>query len=243
VAVEAMATSAAAALSGTEAAFTAVAQVDWRMHPTRPGSDLARINTEAPGVEVPIDVSTWWVLRLAQRVHAFTQGVFDPCVPERPGRLADLELSGPAATAAPWALCHAPLALDLGGIAKGYAIDCAISALITAGCVAGLVNAGGDLRVFGARREAILLRQGDGRYQQLTLENTALAVSDARARRRPREHRGYYRRSGSGKPAPGYAAVLAREAAVADALTKCVLLAPADCAMRALMELGGRQAG
>ena len=244
VAIEGMASSAATALSGIEAAFASIAQVDRRMHPTRPGSDLARINQEAPAVRVPIHDSTWWVLRLAQRIHAFTQGVFDPCVPDRPGRLADLELSGCSAShSAPWALCHTPLSLDLGGIAKGYAIDCAIDALIAAGCVAGLVNAGGDLRVFGARREPILLRHTDGNYRPLELENTALAVSDIGARRRPSEHRGYYRRSGSGRPPRRYAAVLAREAAVADALTKCVLLAPTDCAARALQELGGREAG
>ena len=243
VAIEAMASSAAAALSGTEAAFAAIAQVDGRMHPTRPGSDLARVNQEALGVRVPIHPSTWWVLQLAQRVHTFTQGVFDPCVPERAGRLADLELSG-CSDPAPWALCHAPLSLDLGGIAKGYAIDCAIDALMARGCVAGLVNAGGDLRVFGARREPILLRHTDGTFRPLELENTALAVSDIGARRRPSEHRGYYRRSGSGgRPPRRYAAVLAREAAVADALTKCVLLAPTDCATRALQELGGREAG
>jgi thiamine biosynthesis lipoprotein len=242
VAIEAKASTATAALAGTEAAFAAVAQVDSRMHPTRPGSDLARINLEAPGVRVPIHHSTWSVLRLAQRVYTCTQGVFDPCLPGRPGRLSDLELSACVdSDCAPWALCHAPLSLDLGGIAKGYAIDCAIDALIAAGCTAGLVNAGGDLRLFGARREAILLRHADGSCRPLELENTALAVSDIGARRRPSEHRGYYRRSGSHRAARHYAAVLAREAAVADALTKCVLLAPADCARRALQELGGRE--
>ena len=244
VAIEATASSAAAALSGAEAAFAAIAQVDWRMHPTRRGSDLARINQAATGLRVPIHASTWSVLRLAQRVHAFTRGVFDPCVPDRPGRLADLELSACAATdSEPWALCRQPLSLDLGGIAKGYAIDCAIEALVAAGCMAGLVNAGGDLRLFGPRREPILLRRTDGSYQPLELQNTALAVSDTASRRRPSEHRGYYRRSGNGRPARRYAAVLAREAAVADALTKCVLLAPTDCAKHALEELGGREAG
>lgn len=243
MAIEAAASSPEAALAGTEAAFAAIAQVDSRMHPTRPGSDVARVNLEAPGVRVPIDVSTWWVLRLAQRVQALTEGMFDPCLPDRPGRLADLELSARAASdCAPWALCHAPLLLDLGGIAKGYAIDCAIDALVAAGCVAGLVNAGGDLRVFGARREPILLRHTDGTCRPLELENTALAVSDIGAQRRPSEHRGYYSPSGDHRAVRRYAAVLAREAAVADALTKCVLLAPADCARRALQELGGREA-
>ncbi len=39
--------------------------------------------------------------------------------------------------------------LDLGGIAKGYAIDKAVEALEAAGATAGLVNVGGDIRCFG----------------------------------------------------------------------------------------------
>ncbi len=39
--------------------------------------------------------------------------------------------------------------IDLGGIAKGYAIDMAIEALKAAGAVGGLVDAGGDIRCFG----------------------------------------------------------------------------------------------
>jgi len=40
--------------------------------------------------------------------------------------------------------------IDLGGIAKGYAIDLAVRALQEAGATAGLVDIGGDVRLFGA---------------------------------------------------------------------------------------------
>jgi thiamine biosynthesis lipoprotein len=39
--------------------------------------------------------------------------------------------------------------VDLGGIAKGYAVDCGIAALRAHGALSGIVNAGGDLRCFG----------------------------------------------------------------------------------------------
>ncbi|GAH78550.1 unnamed protein product, partial [marine sediment metagenome] len=39
--------------------------------------------------------------------------------------------------------------IDLGGIAKGYGIDCAARAMIDAGAAVGQVNVGGDLRCFG----------------------------------------------------------------------------------------------
>ena len=40
--------------------------------------------------------------------------------------------------------------LDLGGIAKGYAVDEAVRVLQRQGLRAGIVNAGGDLRCFGS---------------------------------------------------------------------------------------------
>ncbi|MGE0764632.1 MAG: FAD:protein FMN transferase [Bdellovibrionales bacterium] len=45
--------------------------------------------------------------------------------------------------------------LDLGGIAKGYAVDQAVDFLKAAGVKQGLVNAGGDLRAFGPRLQKI----------------------------------------------------------------------------------------
>lgn len=41
--------------------------------------------------------------------------------------------------------------LDLGGIGKGAAVDVAIRMLVEAGAPGGIVNAGGDLRVYGTR--------------------------------------------------------------------------------------------
>lgn len=68
----------------------------------------------------------------------------------------------------------AGVALDLGGIAKGMAVDAALAALQACGITTALVNAGGDLAVRGAppdhdawpigvdalRGETILLRRG-----------------------------------------------------------------------------------
>lgn len=240
VAIQASAQSEAVAAGAIEAGYAAVCEVERRMHPEREGSDIVRINSAALRVRTAIHACTWEVLRLAQRLNELTRGVFDPCLPSRPGRLTDLELSGPSAGSATWVVCRAPLALDLGGIAKGYAIDRAIAALVAAGCNAGAVNAGGDLRLFGARRETILLRRPDHSYQALHLQNAALAVSDLDEPRRPPGHRGYYVRTGDAGAPRRYAAVQAPDAMTADALTKCVLLCPEACARRTLVELGAR---
>src|SRR5437762_3907929 len=49
----------------------------------------------------------------------------------------------------------------LDGIAKGFAVDCAVETLQLAGLRAGVVNAGGDLRVFGEAFEDIYVRTPD----------------------------------------------------------------------------------
>jgi hypothetical protein len=77
----------------------------------------------------------------------------------------------------------------------------------------------------------------------VTLTDQALAVSDldVDVAQRPAEHRGYYVRSGTPCPIRRYAAVVAASAAVADALTKCVLLAGERCAINSLRAFGARQ--
>jgi len=204
------------------------------MHPHRRGSDLARINTAPLSTPIEIQPDTWRVLQLARRLYHLTDGVFDPCLPSHPGRLRDVELGS-----GPMLVCHAPVEIDLGGIAKGYAIDRAIEKLVELGCSAGMVNAGGDLRVFGAREEAVLLRRADASFHQLALESAALAVSDIDATERPAEHQGYYSRKGR-KAVRRFAAVIAKDAATADGLTKCALFCSPEQTAQALRELDAR---
>ena len=205
------------------------------MHPQRAGSDLAHLHAAPAGEAVRIDPATWAVLQFAQRLFALSGGVFDPCLPHSHGRMCDLELS--PAGQAPWARAGAALHIDCGGIAKGFAVDRAMDALRAAGCTAGVVNAGGDLRVYGPQPQTLLLRRADGTYLPCELADAALAVSDLDAANRPPEHRGYYRRGGPGTAARRYAAVRAREAMVADALTKCVVLCEAPLARAVVREL------
>jgi thiamine biosynthesis lipoprotein len=52
------------------------------------------------------------------------------------------------------------MGIDLGGIAKGYAVDVAAEALAKQGVHGGLVNAGGDLRVVGRGQDGGVWRIG-----------------------------------------------------------------------------------
>jgi thiamine biosynthesis lipoprotein len=237
IAIEASCQTAHAALAAVHDAYRAIARLQALLHPLAPGSDLARINGSLGAVPVVVTTVTWNLLRLAHELNTRTDGLFDPCLPDRPGRARDVEL-----LAGHRVVAHMPVALDFGGFAKGYVIDAAIEVLVEHGCNAGVVNAGGDLRVFGQEPCPALLRRCDGAVHGLELTDSALAVSDAGSHDRPVEHRGYYNRN---CPEQGlvrrYAAVLAPTAVLADALAKCLMLCPEAAASDLLRAFGASQ--
>ncbi len=77
-----------------------------------------------------------------------------------------------------------PVWLDLGGVAKGYAVDEAVKVLKEQGVSAGIVNAGGDLKAFGRKPGGKRWRigvQAPDDYQDLVgvleIANGAVATS------------------------------------------------------------------
>ena len=115
--------------------------------------------------------------------------------------------------------------LDLGGIAKGYAVDRGVAALLARGCRAGYVNAGGDLRVFGALELPVVLRdeQRGGVRPFCTLSDGALATSHFAASSRSTLFA--TRRAGGADSAERHVSVAAPTCLMADALTKVVAAA------------------
>jgi thiamine biosynthesis lipoprotein len=206
-------------------AFEAFAAVHRLMHPMS-GQDLVALRSTKIGRTVRIHPWTWEVLALSAEVNDASEGRFDPCLPECDGGMSDIELPEPDVV-----ILHERVALDLGGIAKGFAVDRAIERLMSAGCIGGQVNAGGDMRVFGADNTPVWLRT-DHIVRLIALRDRACALSDPLVRDKPPEHRGYYSRvtpfeSGDLRAA----AVVASTTATADALTKCVLLCRHDPAL------------
>lgn len=247
IAIEALGVPGKDAAAAIDAAFAAMERVQRLMHPTDAHSDVTALSTGAPALAVRVHAWTWEVLRLAQRLNRHSRGLFDPCLPSGAGRLQDLELPEPQV-----AIPHARLHIDLGGIAKGYAVDRAVIALRAAGCVDGLVNAGGDLRAFGPRSHDIVCRGRGACLASVPLHNAALAMSDAGSDEGPPGHRGYYAGGGEAPPEHrGYhngggrsarvVAVTAGTAAVADALTKCLLAGRAGACTALFAAFGARQ--
>lgn len=109
----------------------------------------------------------------------------------------------------------------LDGIAKGFAVDRAVECLQMAGIAAGVVNAGGDLRVFGEHPEEIHVRppHRPGALMHIgRICEGAVATSASALLIDPR-------RGGRRQPARGVT-VVANDCMTADALTKPCLLEP-----------------
>ena len=159
--------------AAAEAAFAAIASVQRLMSFHDPASDVSRLNRTAATRPVRVDAWTFEVIAAAVDLTRRTHGTFDITVAPL---LQDAGLLPPAADAdrvgdARMAddpiemladnrirLRGAGTRIDLGGIAKGFAVDRAIAALRAGGVSAALVNAGGDLAAFGPRAWPVHIR-------------------------------------------------------------------------------------
>jgi FAD:protein FMN transferase len=160
----------AALAHATDQAFAAIAEAQSCMSVFDPDSDLTHLNAgkflDKPG---RIHPWLWEVLSLAKEVHHLSSA-FDPCIGlslVRRGMRPDHGLTHPQTRSTLkdvllledyCVVTTQPVYLDLGGIAKGEAVDRAVQALQTHGVKSGCVNAGGDLRVFGQQAQSIFLR-------------------------------------------------------------------------------------
>ncbi|NEX62814.1 FAD:protein FMN transferase [Noviherbaspirillum galbum] len=228
------------------AAFGQVRLVHERMSFHDRESDVSRINRAPAGSSVPVDAHTLEVLRLADAIHHASGGVFDIACGMTLSRWGYLPAPDEPATGGASAGPALGLEddgkvrklreawIDLGGIAKGYAVDLAAEALLAAGVSSACINAGGDLRVIGDTPFPVLVRspQAPSRIaRELMLADTSLASSGSYFSRK-RHGDGWVSalidgRSGAPLDGPVSASVLAPRCAVADALTK-VLLATND---------------
>lgn len=224
-------------------AFKAIAHVQARMSFHDESSDLAQLRAAPAGEIVRVDRSTVAVMRFACDLYAVSNGLFDVTAGRslvragflprgRIGRLKDFP--GTGADIAVHDDNHVSVArpslIDLGGIAKGYAVDQAIDSLIAAGISECLVNAGGDLRAIGEREWPVALRDGDGIIRHMVpVRNCALASSanlDNRRRYRGAEHSPHIGHGGKPLLTKERISIVAPTCMMADALTKVAMADP-----------------
>ncbi len=164
-----LASDSAHAATGAEAAFVRIDTLNAKLSDYLSNSELARLSGAAGGGR-PVRVSDdlWFVLVQAQRFAKDTGGLFDPTVgpltrlwrwaarrntlpPQSEIDAArsrvDFRLMVLDHSAQTVQLARHGMRLDLGGIAKGYAADKALTVLREEGLVYAVVDVGGDIAV------------------------------------------------------------------------------------------------
>ncbi len=181
------------------AAFAAVAKAHNLMSFHEASSDVSHLNAQASAAPVCVHAWTFQVLQAACDLHRRSSGVFDiaiapvlqdmgllPCVrhvgsasPCSPATTQDIELLPGRHVR----FRNSHMKIDLGGIAKGFAVDRAIDVLRAGGMSTILVNAGGDLAAFGPSAHLVQLRDPRNPARllgRLHIRNEALASSGGR---------------------------------------------------------------
>ncbi|MDA8346664.1 MAG: FAD:protein FMN transferase [Thermaerobacter sp.] len=174
----------------------------------RPDSEISALNRSAGRAFVVSDL-LFRVVSTALHWAQATQGTFDPTLLHQIERLgyrrtfSDIEhgeplapLDAPIEPGGQWRsvriepstrMVTLPLgtALDLGGVAKGMAVDAALEALRGAGVRTALVNAGGDLAVSGLPpdRDAWPVAVAELPDEVIPLQRGAIATSGVQRRR------------------------------------------------------------
>lgn len=196
-----------------DAAFAAVREVQRCLSRFEAGSDIARFHALRGGDSVLMRPATRHVLTAARELQTASDGGFDISLGTAPGgwhcdgdRLHKLSDD---------------VRLDLGGIGKGYAVDCAVAALIGQGFETGWVNAGGDLRAFGEAELPIRLRDEScgGVRAFASLRDGAFATSHF-----GRDSRSQLAGTTRGPALRAHVSVAAPLCLWADALTKIIAL-------------------
>jgi FAD:protein FMN transferase len=188
-----------AADAAAEKAFDAIGEVERLMSPVSEAGDVYRLNEQAAYRPVKISPRTFMLIRRANEISARTGGAFDVSFAalERLWNWKNPDFVPPQAAEVARALplvnyrnlrlnpvtneisfTYSGMKIGLGGIAKGYASQCAAGALREAGIENAIVASAGDIQVMGTKdgepwrvglrhpREnsilcAILMRDGD----------------------------------------------------------------------------------
>ena len=154
-------------------AYNEITRIERMMTTWRDDSEVSRINAQAGIAPVKVSDETMAVLQMSQRASKLSGGAFDitfyamkglwkfdddlePKVPDAAAIAARLPLinykklvlNAKAHTAF---LKVKGMRINLGGIAKGYAVDRATDILRKAGFPNGIVQAGGDLMCAGSK--------------------------------------------------------------------------------------------
>jgi len=238
--------------AAAHAAFARIDSLDAMLSDYREESELSRLSARA-GEEgwVPVGGDLWFLLRKSKQVAALSGGAFDPTIGPlsklwrkafRQGEFPDAAALGAAKEKVGHQhlrfhdeqqmarLLMPGMRLDLGGIAKGYAVDEAMKVLRLHGLPIALVDGGGDLLAGGPPPGRQGWEVAIGTDTVLVISRQAVATSGDTYRYLEWEGRRYSHiidpRTGLGVAHGLQVSVLAPDCTAADALASALSVEP-----------------
>lgn len=182
--------------------FEEMHRIDRLMSTYRPDSEISKVNSEAANGPVIISAELFDLVGKALEYSDITDGAFDITYASagqyydyRTGKKPDRQQLAKALPAISYhhvqldrnartiRFTQAGVRIDLGGIAKGYAVDRCITLLKASGVGNALVSAGGDTRVIGKHWDHPWMigirdpRNHDGIVTRIPLEDSAISTS------------------------------------------------------------------
>jgi thiamine biosynthesis lipoprotein len=250
-----------------DAVIAEMQRIDAAMSTYKPDSELSRLNARAAREPVRIGAELFGLLTTAMEYSRITDGAFDvtyasvgfmydfrarhrpseqqikDALPAVNYRLVKLDAARRAVR-----YLRPGVRIDLGGIAKGYAVDRGIELLQRRGIQHALVSAGGDSRVIGDRFGKpwiIGIRHPDRKDEivtRLPLVDTAISTSGDYERYYDENGTRYHHiidpRTGHSASAVRSATVLADTAIRTDGLSKTAFVLGAEAAIAIYEKLG-----
>jgi FAD:protein FMN transferase len=250
-----------------DAVIAEMNRIDAAMSTYKPDSELSRLNARAAKRAVLVSAELFGLLTTSMEYSRLTGGAFDVTYAsvgfmydfrahQRPSEsqiqkaLPEVNYKHVVLNAAKLSVRYqrAGMRIDLGGIAKGYAVDRGIDILKQRGIQHALVSAGGDSRVMGDRFGkpwVIGIRHPDRKDEivtRLPLVDTAISTSG--------DYERYFDENGVRyhhiiDPRTGHSASLVRSATVladtairTDGLSKTAFVLGADAAIEIYEALG-----
>ena len=251
-----------------DAVFAEFRRIDASMSTYKPDSELSRVNAAAALGPVPISRELYDLLATSIEYSRLTGGAFDvtyasvgylydyrahvhPDAGQIAAALAGIDYRhielDPATHSVRFG--RAGVRIDLGGIAKGYAVDRGIAILQGLGIERAMVNAGGDTRIIGDRlgRPWIVgTRHPDDERRvvlRIPLTDTAMSTSGDYERYFEEDGVRYHHildpRTGRSASKVRSVTVIAPTATRTDALTKSVFVMGAEDVIRFIDTLDG----
>jgi FAD:protein FMN transferase len=251
----------AAGADAIDAVMAEMHRIDRAMSPFKTDSELSRINRDAAAKAVPVSAEMFDLIARSIRFSQFSGGAFDITYASA-GHLYDyrhgIKPTDEALTRARAAIGYKNLLLDreactvrfaiegmridLGGFAKGHAVDNGAAILARRGITNAIVTAGGDSHVLGDRRGrpwtiAIRDPRRSGEVVAvLPLEDVAISTSGDYERYFEQDgvrcHHLIDPRTGKSPSSVHSVTILAADGLTSEALSKCVFVLGVDQGLR-----------